>query len=731
MEILALEGVIERVLYRNQQNGYTVLYLDCGEEIGVIPMTGSLPPVGAGERLSVSGAYVNHAQYGRQFKIDSAEVLPPQNKASLARYLSSGFIHGLGPVTAERIVERFGMDTLEIIEHTPERLREVKGISPMKAKEIAAAYKSQANIRDLTAFLQEYGIEPIVAIRLYARFGPFAATSVKENPYIMANEFFGLGFVEVDRVASAFGHPSDYDRRIEAGVAYVLTHNLNEGHVFLPRRQLVPRAAEMLDLPQDSIEDAVDMMIETGDIVPCMIAGFEACYLSYMFECEQYIAQRVTELSQIVSPLAYSPAELAARADENIEYSSLQLSAIEEASRQGIMILTGGPGTGKTTTVKGMISLFERIGQAVMLAAPTGRAAKRLSELSGREAKTVHRLLEADLDRETGLSLFARSEENPLDADILILDEASMVDLPLMANLLRAMRPECRLILVGDADQLPPVGPGSVLRDLVRSDMVCSVVLTEIFRQASQSAIVMGAHAVNRGEMPDLNLRDRDMFFLSRRSQAETLETVVELCLSRLPGKMGIPFSDIQVLSPTRKTEAGTDSLNLALQQALNPSDGVKAELRSRSFTFREGDRIMQIRNNYELFWSKADGELGKGVFNGDMGIITAIDPAARLIYAMMDERMVTYTQDMLDEIEPAYAITVHKSQGSEFRAVVICLSLRSSRLLNRNLLYTAITRARELLIVVGSEATMRAMVENNRSTRRFTGLRLRLLGEV
>lgn len=730
MENISLEGVIERVLYRNQTNGYAVLHLNT-DDFGTVTVTGTLPPIGRGERLMVEGSYVTHPQYGQQFKIESAEVLLPQNEAALIDYLSSGFIHGVGPATASRIVERFGMDTLDVIESEPERLCEIRGVSPRKAREIASSYTAQASIRALTAFLQSYGIEPIVAIRLYSRFGPYAVSTVRDNPYIMADDFFGMDFTEADRVAFALGHQPEYGRRLEAGLLYVLSHNLSEGHVFLPQGELIEKSAILLELSGEQTGEALEAMIEAGDIVLCDIAGIPACYLTAMFECECYLTARLLELAEDRQPIALAPAEILRTIESEVSYSDMQLEAITAAASNGVMILTGGPGTGKTTTVRGMLALFDYLGKKVLLTAPTGRAAKRLSELSGREAKTIHRLLEADLDRETGMHLFLRNDSNPLDADILILDESSMVDLPLMANLMRAMRSSCRLILVGDSDQLPPVGPGCVLADAVRSGAIRSVILTEIFRQARQSAIVTNAHLINHGEMPELNLRDSDFFFLSRRSQEETLATVTELCTKRLPERMGIDFSDIQVLSPSRRNVSGTESLNLTLQQAINPPSDDKPECRYGNFTYRVGDRIMQIKNNYELFWSKLSGDLGKGVFNGDTGIITDIDPVTRLLFATIDDRLVTYTFEQLNEIEPAYAITVHKAQGSEYRAVILCAHLNRSRLLNRNLLYTAVTRARELLIIVGNEQSIRAMVENNRSTRRFSGLRLRLSGEV
>lgn len=728
MENELISGTIAAVVFQNQENGYAVIKLQ-SEDGALITVVGTIPVPAAGERLIVTGKWTTHTAYGKQFEAEFLERLLPDSTAEILAYLSSRAVRGIGPKTAEKIVSRFGENSLKILDSTPERLTEIDGISMKKALEMGASFRRQVGVRRLIEFLAAYHIPAEIAVRVYRVYAERSLELVHENPYLLAQPQFGASFAGTDALALELGVDGDDARRVEAGVIFELRHNLNNGHTFLPMDKLTAATAAMLELQESPVRDAIDRLCELGEAETDEIAGLTAVYLPEYHEAETYITQRVMEMAQCEqTPLAHADA-LIERIEEsrNLTYAALQKEAICAAAEQRLLILTGGPGTGKTTTLAGILALFHRLQRETLLAAPTGRAAKRLSELTGCEASTIHRLLEAQVSPETGEMYFRHDEDEPLKCDALIVDEMSMVDVLLMHSLLRALPEGATLILVGDPDQLPSVGAGNLFSDLIRSGAVRTIALTEIFRQARESLIVMNAHAVNHGELPVLTAKDRDFFFMKRRSAESVVQTVAELCSTRLPKNMGIASSEIQVISPTRKGETGTANLNRVLQAALNPHDAAKKEKFCGDICFREGDRVMQIRNNYDILWKRADGSVGTGIFNGDIGTIVQIDPREECIRIRFDDREAAYDADQLPELELAYAVTAHKSQGSEYRAVIFVPFAGAPMLLTRGVLYTAITRARELLILVGNEEIVAQMTANNRKNKRYSGLRFRL----
>lgn len=728
MENELISGTIAAVVFQNQENGYAVIKLQ-SEDGALITVVGTIPVPAAGERLIVTGKWTTHTAYGKQFEAEFLERLLPDSTAEILAYLSSRAVRGIGPKTAEKIVSRFGENSLKILDSTPERLTEIDGISMKKALEMGASFRRQVGVRRLIEFLAAYHIPAEIAVRVYRVYAERSLELVHENPYLLAQPQFGASFAGTDALALELGVDGDDARRVEAGVIFELRHNLNNGHTFLPMDKLTAATAAMLELQESPVRDAIDRLCELGEAETDEIAGLTAVYLPEYHEAETYITQRVMEMAQCEqTPLAHADA-LIERIEEsrNLTYAALQKEAIRAAAEQRLLILTGGPGTGKTTTLAGILALFDRLQRETLLAAPTGRAAKRLSELTGCEASTIHRLLEAQVSPETGEMYFRHDEDEPLKCDALIVDEMSMVDVLLMHSLLRALPEGATLILVGDPDQLPSVGAGNLFSDLIRSGAVRTIALTEIFRQARESLIVMNAHAVNHGELPVLTAKDRDFFFMKRRSAESVVQTVAELCSTRLPKNMGIASSEIQVISPTRKGETGTANLNRVLQAALNPHDAAKKEKFCGDICFREGDRVMQIRNNYDILWKRADGSVGTGIFNGDIGTIVQIDPREECIRIRFDDREAAYDADQLPELELAYAVTAHKSQGSEYRAVIFVPFAGAPMLLTRGVLYTAITRARELLILVGNEEIVAQMTANNRKNKRYSGLRFRL----
>ena len=707
-----------------------MLRLDGGEG-QTLTVVGCMPGVAPGEGIAVEGTWTRHASYGEQFKAEAVERRTPAGTKAIFDYLSSGAVKGIGAATARRMVEEFGEETLTVLEEHPERLTQIRGITRKKALAMGENFRLQMGMRRLLEFLGEHEVPLQLAMPLYRKYGDRALEIIRGNPYLLVDGELGVEFSTADKLALSMGMEGDDPQRIEAGLLFELAHNLDNGHAFLPRRKLLPATAQLIELEggTEALEDALEALLERGEVIQETVANEEAVYLHDLYEAEQYVAFRLSEMArgEQVPPAGLDGLIDRIQAEQGIVYAPQQRQAVELAAASQVMLLTGGPGTGKTTSLRGVLALFEQLGLETALAAPTGRAAKRLGELCGMEAATIHRLLETQYDPRSGRLVFARDEDDPLRADAVIVDETSMVDILLMRGLLSALRPECRLILVGDPDQLPSVGPGNLFSDLIRSGVVPMVRLTEIFRQAAESAIVRNAHGVNRGELPDLRDNKHDFFFLRRKDPARAAETIVELVQTRLPNNMGIPPEQIQVLSPTRKRVTGTAALNRAIQEAVNPPAPDRPERRFGEYVFRQGDRVMQVRNNYDVIWK--DGlTTGMGVFNGDIGRIVEVDNRSELITVDFEGRLVEYTPDMLGELEPAYAITVHKAQGSEYRAVILSVSDGAPVLLTRGVLYTAITRARELLILVGDEDVVARMTANDRQQRRYSGLRWRLV---
>ena len=726
-ELTTREGTVQSVIFQNEENGYTVLRL-VTEEGELITVVGCVPCAAPGEHLGVSGAWETHPQHGTQLRAEEVERRLPEDAEELISYLGSGICKGLGPATARRLVERFGAETADVISSQPEKLSLIKGITARRAMEISESFRRHMGLRRLMAFLAQYGLPPVLAIRLRQIYGDGALDAIRRDPYLLSADAGGLPFSAADEIAMSMGFSARSPERLRSALLFELSHNEGNGHVFLPRPKLLAATAQLLG-DEDGVEEALDTLIDEGKVFSETVANVEACYLLRLHEAEDYACRKLTNLLSATADVSSRAGKTVdeIEAAQGITYAPLQRKAVELAAEHGVLILTGGPGTGKTTTVRGIVSLFERMGLAIVLAAPTGRAAQRLGELTGREAQTVHRLLGMSWNEATHEVTFTKGEKEPLEADAVIVDEMSMVDLPLFAALLRALRPGTRLVMVGDADQLPSVGPGNVFSDLIRSGRVETVFLREVFRQAERSAIIRNAHAVNAGEPPRLQNDQGDFYFLCRRDAQRAVSTVVELCKTRLPEKMGIPVSDIQVLTPTRKGPAGTENLNRLLQEALNPPKPGQPEVRWGDRVYRPGDRVMQTRNDYDILWEKEDGTVGRGVFNGDVGRIQAIDPAGEWLAILYEDRKALYSLEMLSEIDLAYAQTVHKAQGSEYPCVVLCAMPSAPGLMVRGVLYTALTRARELLILVGDDAAVREMAANDRRARRYSGLRWRL----
>ena len=730
MEIL--QGTVSAVVYQNYENGYSVLRLSVGGGQNVT-VVGTIPLPTVGERLVVTGKWGNHSSYGRQFEAEFLERLMPQTSMEILSYLSSRIIKGIGPRMAARIVEAFGEDTLRIMEREPGRLAEISGISAERAKLIGEEFRLQTGMRQLMEFFALHGLPAELAVRTYKLYGNSATELLYEDPYLLMDDGLDAPFGAVDRFAIELGVAADDPRRVEAGILFELTYNLSAGHSFLPESKLSAAAAQLLSVDEETIRAGMARLREADKLMTDTLTDISVAYLPELYEAETFCCRALTAASALRFPPPPGLNRMIEKAasESGIAYSAEQKDAIRTAAEQGLLLITGGPGTGKTTILKGILSLFGNMGLKCVLAAPTGRAAKRLTEVTGEDASTIHRLLEAGIDPATGKMVFARDEDNPLKADAVIVDEMSMVDVLLLGSLLRAVPQGKRLILVGDPDQLPPVGPGSPFSDMLRSGVLSAVRLTEIFRQAQQSLIVMNAHRVNQGQLPELRNTQSDFFFMRRQSEQTLIQTVRDLCTTRLPKNMGIPPEQIQVLSPTRKGGVGTGSLNLMLQAALNPPTPEKKERQFGDFSFREGDRVMQIRNNYDIMWQKTDGSaVGAGIFNGDVGTVASIDPGAETMTVVFDDKKAEYDFSQLGELELAYAVTVHKSQGSEYRAVILTAWNGSPYLMSRSVLYTAITRARELLIIVGREETVQAMTENAKKNRRYTGLKLRLQGK-
>jgi len=726
--LFELSGQVESIIYRNDENGYTVLELT-GED-SLITATGVMPLISVGETVKLIGAFKNHPTYGEQFAVSAFERSMPENLDGILKYLSSGAVKGIGPATARRLVSAFGADTLHILENDPQRVSTLKGISMQKAHEISEQLKSMIGIRELMIYLANYTISANTAVRIWKKLGNGAVALIEENPYVLCEEGIGVSFDTADMIALSKSHPKDARVRVRAALSYVLSHNRLNGHTCLPSDKLIQTTAQLLETTPETCESALEEMLFDSTLISASINEKEFIFLPSLYDSELYISARIKMLMRF-------PAMYIGGADQKIEkieqqdgihYAELQKKAISEALTKGLLILTGGPGTGKTTTLNAIIRLLKESGQKVMLCAPTGRAAQRMTAVTGEEAKTIHRLLEVSYDIEDK-PVFKRNERNLLRCDALIIDEVSMVDCVLLESVLRAMPLSCRLILVGDSNQLPSVGPGNVLHDLIGSGMIPVVTLNEIFRQSMESLIVTNAHRVIGGEMPLLTVRDSDFFFMRMAGQDEIAYTIGDLCNRRLFNTYGYNLYDnIQVLSPTRKGILGTYELNNRLQTLVNPnpSRGVKVGF----YTLNEGDKVMQSRNNYNIPWSRENGEYGEGVFNGDIGVMIEVNTMARMYKVRFDDRVATYDSDSISDLELAYACTVHKSQGNEFDCVVMPVYRGAPQLMYRNLLYTAITRARKMLILIGDENALRMMVENNRRILRYSGLREFLIGE-
>ena len=727
-ELICREGTVHSVIFQNAENGYTVLRL-LTEEGEAVTVVGCIPCAAPGEHLTVNGVVEQHPQHGEQLRATELERSLPEDEEEIFSYLSSGVCKGVGPATARNIVERFGAETFDILEQEPERLTGVRGVTARKAQEIAQSFRLHMGLRRLMAFLARYGLPPVLAMRLRQRYGDGALEKVRANPYLLSGDDCGVAFSVTDEMAMSMGMPADSGQRLQAAVLFELSHNESNGHVFLPRNKLISATAQLLDCGGDQPEAALDALVDRGEVVQERVANVEACYLKRLWEAERGVQLRLDALLAAEPDVRADAAHVADELEQSqgITYAPRQRQAVELAARENVLILTGGPGTGKTTTVRAIVALFRRMGLDIVLAAPTGRAAKRMSELTDQEAQTVHRLLGMTWSEDTQQVVFTKTEKEPLEADAVIVDEMSMVDLPLFAALLRALRPGTRLVMVGDADQLPSVGAGNVFSDLIRSQRVAVVRLLDVFRQAERSAIIRNAHAVNLGQTLDLSSNQGDFFYLCRRDPERTVSTVVELCKTRLPGKMGIPADQIQVLTPTRKGPSGTVSLNRLLQEALNPREKGKREILWGERLFRERDRVMQTRNDYDVLWEREDGTAGTGMFNGDVGRIVRIDDSGEWLELDFDGRRAVYAAEQLNEVDLAYAQTVHKAQGSEYRCVVLAAMPAAQSLMVRGVLYTALTRARELLVVVGDDAAIRAMAANDRRQRRYSGLRWRL----
>ena len=732
-ELEILQGTVSGVVYQNYENGYAVLRLRC-EDGQTVTVVGTIPRPAAGERLMVTGKWSAHQSYGKQFEAEFLERLMPQTEPEILTYLSSRILKGVGPVTAARIVKRFGVQTLQILEQEPHRLAEVSGISESKAKAIGEEFRLQTGMRQLMEFFALHQLPAELAVRTYKLYGEAAMDLLYDDPYLLMEDALEAPFGAVDRFAIELGIAGNDPRRIEAGILFELHYNLTAGHSFLPTEKLTQATAQLLSVEEEDIAQGLQRLLQAERLAADTLAGIRVTYLPELYEAELYTCRRLLEFGKKTFPQPHNAHAMLRRAEQEsgISYSRQQLQAVEDAMTSGLLLITGGPGTGKTTILNGILHVFSQMQLRCLLAAPTGRAAKRLTEVTGQAASTIHRLLEAGIEPHTGKMYFAKDEENPLKADVVIVDEMSMVDLPLLHSLLRAIPSGKRLVLVGDPDQLPPVGPGFPFADCLRSGVLPEVRLTEIFRQAQQSLIVMNAHRVNGGQLPELRSRTSDFFFLPCRSEEEVAQTIAGLCSTRLPQKMGIPADQIQVLTPTRKGAVGTWGLNALLQATLNPPAPTKRERKVGEFAFREGDREMQIRNNYDNLWKKCDGSaIGTGMFNGDIGTVTSIDPNLETMTVVFDDREAEYDFTQLGELEPAYAMTVHKSQGSEYRAVILSVWGGSPYLLSRSILYTAITRAKELLILVGREDTVGAMTANAKVGKRYTGLKLRLQEKV
>ena len=722
-EIVTITGTVEYVTFRNNENGYTVLEFSSNGEL--FTATGNVGEHYCGQKVTFSGKWQVHPTFGKQFRIDGCQREMPETAADMLSYLSSGIIKGVKEKTAQKIVERFGEDTFSVIENTPMRLAEIKGISRDRAKEISEEFKRRAAEREALISLEKYGMTTAECLRVFKVFGKNSVATVERNPYLLCSEGIGITFEKACDIAQRLPVPPADEYRISAGIIYVVRHNLYNGHTCLPREKLIPPCCSLLGCSEDTVEIYLDKVIEQKQLVSEFIGGREFVFMPDIYNAEKRAANTVLFMKRYAPKCFCDIDEQINNAEliSGVLYNEQQRLAIKLAVEKGILILTGGPGTGKTTTLRGILKVFESQGLEVALAAPTGRAAKRMCELTGRDAQTIHRLLEVEWDR-NDRPVFQRNKRNPLSAGAVIIDELSMVDIVLFSSLLDALPIGCRLVMVGDSDQLPPVGAGNVLHDMINSKALPVVELKEVFRQAMESLIVTNAHRIVKGEIPELSRTDKDFFFMERNAPFMAAKTVTDLCSSRLPKAYGFsPVENIQVLCPSRKGEAGTVNINKHLQSAINPPAKHKREHAFGQRIFREGDKLMQTKNNYNIPWTSKEKD-GLGVFNGDIGILEKIDEPAHLLYIRFDDKTAEYPFESGTELEHAYAVTVHKSQGNEFDAVVMPVSGVVEQLAYRNLLYTAVTRAKKLMILVGSRNTVERMTLNDSKAKRYSALK-------
>lgn len=727
-ELLEITGTVEHIVYHNENNQYTVMEIEAEDEL--VTVVGIFPYISRGEELKIIGEWTHHQSFGQQFKANTFERSKPKTASAMLKYLSGGAVKGVGAATAKKIVELFGENTLEIIENDPERLTQIKGITKKKAMDISDEIRKIYGIRELMLYLSAFGVRPEQTVNVWKAYGGDGIYLIKENPYCICDENIGIDFAVADTIAVSMEKSHTNAGRVSAGVVHVLRHNANNGHSCIPVNKLVATSASMLNVDISDVKQAVIELCEKGILICDTFDDVDFIFLPKLHLSENYIAQRIQLM------INYPPRSIIGINEEienienntKIEYADLQKNAIKAALDKGILILTGGPGTGKTTTLKAIIDILKKNGEKVFLAAPTGRAAKRMSELTGEEAKTIHRMLQVEWDNHDK-PVFMKNEHNPLECDAVIVDELSMVDITVMEGLLSAVPLGCRFIMVGDTDQLPSVGAGNILGDLIASKIIPTVELKEIFRQSRESLIVMNAHKIVQGIMPEISKVDNDFFFMPFNNEEKLVTTISDLLSTRLPNTYGYePNEDIQVLSVGRKGGVGTENLNIVLRERINPKAKEKKEAEIMGTVFREGDKVMHIKNNYDLPWYKDDGTAGEGVFNGDMGIILSIDKYSGIIKVRIDDKEAAYEFEQVGrELEHAYAVTVHKSQGNEFPVVILPLFKGTNRLKYRNLLYTAITRAKNMLIIAGEQSVIAEMVKNNSKTLRYTGL-LRIL---
>lgn len=723
-ELYELSGQVESIVYRNEENGYTVIELT--GEYDMITAVGTMPLISVGEQVKLYGTYKNHPSYGQQFCATACQRSMPENLDGILKYLSSGAIKGIGPATAQRLVKEFGADTLSVLENDPVRVAKIKGISQDKALDISRQLKQVVGIRELMVYLSNFNIDAKSAVAIWKCFGNQAIGYIEENPFILCDERLSIPFDTADAIAKHQNRSSDDRYRVRAALCHVLNHNKLNGHTCLPKNKLIEVTANLLQIELPSVESALSDLLEDGSLTAEYISEKEYIFTTAMHQSETYISARLKMLMRFPAMRIDNVEEKIEQIEQrdNITYATLQKRAIKEALTKGMLILTGGPGTGKTTTLNAIIRLLKESGQKVYLTAPTGRAAQRMSQVTKEEAKTIHRLLEVSFDIEDK-PVFKKNERNMLNCDAIIVDEVSMVDCVLFESLMRALPLSCRLILVGDCDQLPSVGAGNVLHDLIASDTLPVVELKEIFRQSMQSLIVTNAHKIVMGEAPTLNSVDNDFFFMQKSSIEETAYTIADLCTRRLKISYGYScMNDIQILSPTRKGLLGTYELNKKIQSIINPKADTKREVTINYYTLREGDKVIQNKNNYNINWVKENGEFGEGIFNGDIGVLTEINTSTHMVKVRFDDKTAMYDSDSLSDLELAYACTVHKSQGNEFEAVVMPVHKFAPQLMYRNLLYTAVTRAKKMLILVGDQSAVNRMVQNNKKILRFSGLK-------